>query len=162
MFRRPALSGRRRVHRKDSLRSSPPSTRAILSLETLSQEAAWKVRPQPETRRRELRRDRRRRCEEGPVKITIYGTHCACTQEIYDQVMSFLAEKGLQAELELVTEPGRLAEAGANGIPALEVDGVMVVEGRAPLRAELESLLGPPKIDRWWTRSKRGCGGQSR
>lgn len=90
------------------------------------------------------------------MKVIIYGTQCACTQELYDQVMNFLAEKGLGADLELVTDRGRLAKAGVARTPALEVDGVTVVEGRAPFSKELESLLCPPKIGRWWTKRRRG------
>jgi hypothetical protein len=53
-----------------------------------------------------------------------------------------VADLGVQATVERITDPGALAHYGIMSIPALVVDEQVVMAGRVPKPAVLRGLLG--------------------
>jgi len=75
------------------------------------------------------------------VKIKVLGAGCANCQALEKRTAEAVTLLGLQAEIEKVTDYGDIASYGVMSTPALVVDEKVVVSGRVPKVAELQSLL---------------------
>jgi hypothetical protein len=75
------------------------------------------------------------------LEIKVLGLGCAGCHQFYQRLVNFLATRGLEAELQYVTDPAQLQEYGIRAFPALLVNGRTVLAGRIPPPAELERLL---------------------
>ncbi len=76
------------------------------------------------------------------MKVSILGTGCAKCDKLYAHAEQALAELGVTAELEKVSDIDRIMGFGVMMTPALAVDGEVKVVGKVPSVAELVSLLG--------------------
>ncbi|MBK8463489.1 MAG: arsenic metallochaperone ArsD family protein [Nigerium sp.] len=69
------------------------------------------------------------------------GTHCSPCVALDRLTRRSVAELGLDATVEKVTDETVILAAGILSIPALVVDGTVVVTGRVPSSKELKRLL---------------------
>jgi len=76
------------------------------------------------------------------MKILILGSGCASCRKLEENVKKAIAEMKLCASVEKVTDLARMAELGVMSVPALVVDGEIVLSGQAPSVAEIKEILG--------------------
>jgi small redox-active disulfide protein 2 len=74
-------------------------------------------------------------------KITVYGPGCAKCQKAEANVRQVLAETGIQAVVEHVTDMQAIAAAGVMSTPAVAVDGIVKLKGRVPTTEELRQVI---------------------
>ena len=75
------------------------------------------------------------------MDIKILGSGCAKCQQLEANTSAALAELGLDAAIEKVTDPADIASWGVMTTPALVVDDEVLVSGRVPGTDELGRLL---------------------
>jgi small redox-active disulfide protein 2 len=76
------------------------------------------------------------------MEIKVYGANnCARCKGVYELVKEVVAEKGLSADVEHVTDIQAVAAAGILASPSLAIDGKLVASGRVPKRKEIERWL---------------------
>lgn len=78
------------------------------------------------------------------MDIKILGSGCAKCQQLEANTATALAELGLEATIEKVTDPMEIASWGVMTTPALVVDDEVVSSGRLPSAAEVRDLLPHP------------------
>lgn len=76
------------------------------------------------------------------MKIVVYGSGCKSCETLYGRVLSVLREKNAEADAEYVKDLAVIISKGIMQLPALEVDGKIVVSGRVPKESEIAKLLG--------------------
>ncbi len=76
------------------------------------------------------------------MKIEVFGTGCPKCNMLETNVRKVLDELGLKADVVKVTSIDEMVERGLMSMPALVVDGVLVVAGRVPSVAEIRDILG--------------------
>jgi small redox-active disulfide protein 2 len=69
------------------------------------------------------------------------GTRCSPCVALDKLTRRTVAELGLDATIEKVTDERAIIEAGVISIPSLVVDGAVLVSGRVPSAKELTRLL---------------------
>jgi len=77
----------------------------------------------------------------GGLEITLLGPGCAACQGFFQMVVDTLAAKGLEAGIEYITDLATLQDYGVRPLPALLINGRVVVAGRVPAPVELEKIL---------------------
>ena len=77
------------------------------------------------------------------MHIKILGPGCANCTNLEKNTRTALAELGLDATVEKVTDYGAIAGYGVMKTPGLVVDEQVVVSGRVPKPAEIAKLLSP-------------------
>jgi small redox-active disulfide protein 2 len=76
------------------------------------------------------------------MEVRIYGSSsCARCKGVYELVKEVIAERGLSADVEHITDPKVVAAAGVMASPTLAIDGKIVASGRAPKKKEIERWL---------------------
>lgn len=75
------------------------------------------------------------------MEIKILGTGCAKCKQLEKTVREAVAEMGLDAEVEKVTEFTDIMSYGIMSTPGLVVDGEVRLAGRLPKLAEVKSIL---------------------
>jgi small redox-active disulfide protein 2 len=75
------------------------------------------------------------------MKITVYGPGCTRCKQTEEIVRRALAEAGVQAEVEKVSDIQALAKAGILATPAVAVDGTIKVSGRIPKLEEVKTWV---------------------
>jgi small redox-active disulfide protein 2 len=75
------------------------------------------------------------------MKITVYGPGCAKCKETEALVRRVVAEAGSAAEVEKVDDLQVMMKAGLLSMPAVAVDGKVVIAGRVPKEAEIRALV---------------------
>lgn len=75
------------------------------------------------------------------MKIVVYGPGCARCHETERVVRHVIAQLGIAADVEKVSEYRAMAEAGVVATPAVSVDGVLKISGRIPKAEEVEGWL---------------------
>lgn len=73
--------------------------------------------------------------------IQILGPGCPKCAETYDVVTQAAAEAGADVTIEKVTDFKNIASMGVFTTPAVVVDGVVKVAGRAPKKSEVAGWL---------------------
>ncbi len=74
-------------------------------------------------------------------RITVYGPGCMKCQKTEANVRQVLAETGVEANVEHVTDMQAIVAAGVMSTPAVAVDGVVKLKGRVPTTEELRQLI---------------------
>jgi small redox-active disulfide protein 2 len=74
-------------------------------------------------------------------KIVVYGPGCMKCKKAEENVRQVLAETGIEATLEHVTEIQAIVAAGVMSTPAVAIDGVMKLSGRVPTTTELREWI---------------------
>lgn len=76
------------------------------------------------------------------MKITVYGPGCTKCQKTEAAVRQVLAETGVEAVVEHVTDMQAIVAAGVMSTPAVAVDGVVKLKGRVPTADEVRQAIG--------------------
>ena len=75
------------------------------------------------------------------MKITVYGPGCQRCIETERVVRSVVAELGIAAEVEKVSDWKAMVAAGVLATPAVAIDGQIKLSGRIPTPADVRSWL---------------------
>ena len=73
--------------------------------------------------------------------VKILGSGCNNCRKLEDNTRTALADLGLTAEVEHVTDFGQIAGYGVMKTPGLVVDEEVVVSGRVPTATQVRDLL---------------------
>jgi len=76
------------------------------------------------------------------MKIAILGPGCHNCVTLERLARDAVAELGLEADFEKVTDYAAIAAYGVMRTPGLVVDGEVVVSGRVPSGSEVRELIG--------------------
>jgi small redox-active disulfide protein 2 len=75
------------------------------------------------------------------MKFTIYGSGCAKCKQLTANAEDAANTKGLDYEVEKVTDTNAIIDAGIMRTPALAIDGEIVLEGKVATAEEIQQLL---------------------
>jgi small redox-active disulfide protein 2 len=75
------------------------------------------------------------------LSVKVLGPGCANCKRLEERVRKVMAEQGLQAEVEKVTDYGQMMRWNLMQTPGLVVDDVLVVSGRVPNEVEIAGWL---------------------
>ena len=75
------------------------------------------------------------------MKFTIYGSGCAKCKQLTANAEDAAKAKGLEYEVEKVTDTNAIIDAGIMRTPALAIDGEIVAEGEVINAGEIQQLL---------------------
>ena len=75
------------------------------------------------------------------MKIKVLGSGCANCQTLEKRTSQAIEQLGLDADIEKVTDYVDIAAYGVMSTPALVIDEQVVLAGRVPKVAELQTLL---------------------
>uniref|UniRef100_A0A7C3EZB2 Thioredoxin family protein n=1 Tax=candidate division WOR-3 bacterium TaxID=2052148 RepID=A0A7C3EZB2_UNCW3 len=76
------------------------------------------------------------------MNIQILGIGCPRCQELEKRVIDTLAELGIAANVEKVTDIKKFASMGVFMTPGLVIDGRVVSQGKVLTKEELKKLIG--------------------
>ena len=74
--------------------------------------------------------------------VKVFGSGCKGCQALHKNVIDALAELGVAAGVEYVTDMQKIMESGVMSMPALMVNGRIVSAGESLSVAEVKKLLG--------------------
>jgi small redox-active disulfide protein 2 len=77
------------------------------------------------------------------MEIKVLGPGCPKCHQTEKMVMDALAEAGVAANVEKVTDVMKIAGYGVFGTPAVVVDGEVKSVGKIPSKEEIKSWLNP-------------------
>lgn len=77
------------------------------------------------------------------MRIKVLGPGCANCKRLEERTREAVADLGLDAEIEKVTDYADIAGYGVMKTPGLVVDERLVVSGRVPTTREIAALLTP-------------------
>ncbi len=75
------------------------------------------------------------------MKILICGPGCASCEQAKKNVEQVVASKGMEAQIDKVTDFAEMAKMGIFSTPAVVIDGEVKCVGRTPELAEVEAWL---------------------
>lgn len=75
------------------------------------------------------------------MKIEVLGTGCAGCWALHETVLRAVAELGIDAEIKKEESLERIIACGVMTLPALVIDGKVVMKGRRPSLDEVKRLL---------------------
>jgi small redox-active disulfide protein 2 len=75
--------------------------------------------------------------------IKVLGTGCANCRRLEENVSRAVADLGIEATIEKVTDLPAILAYGVSSTPALVVDERVVTAGRVPDAGQIRSLLAP-------------------
>lgn len=75
------------------------------------------------------------------IKIHVLGPGCPKCAETFKVVEAAIAESGVEAELEKVSDFTEIAKFGVFTTPAVAVDGTVKVMGKVPKKADVVAWL---------------------
>ena len=75
------------------------------------------------------------------LNVKVLGPGCANCKRLEARVREVIAARGIEAEVEKVTDYGRMMRWNLMQTPGLVVDDVLVASGRVPNAAEIASWL---------------------
>jgi hypothetical protein len=93
---------------------------------------------------RELQRFRGEAVEaedDAGLEIKVLGLGCSGCQQFYQQVVNILAAHAVSADLQYITDPALLKDYEGRAMPALVINGRVVLAGQMPAPAQLEKIL---------------------
>ncbi len=73
--------------------------------------------------------------------IKVLGSGCTNCQNLEKVTRDALAELGIEADLQHVTDPAEIASYGVMRTPGLVIDDEVVLSGRVPSAAQVHALL---------------------
>ena len=76
------------------------------------------------------------------MEIKVLGPGCAKCKKAEKIVRDVVAETGINADVEKVTDMLKIAEYGVMATPAVVVDGDVKIVGKIPNRDDVKSWLG--------------------
>lgn len=75
------------------------------------------------------------------MKITVLGPGCRNCALLEKRVRDALAELGIEAEVNKVTDYGEILAWGVLATPGLAVDGRVVISGKVPTTSAIAQLI---------------------
>jgi small redox-active disulfide protein 2 len=75
------------------------------------------------------------------MKIEVLGSGCPNCKKLEKNVKKALEDKGMEAEIEKVTDIAKIMEHGVMSTPALVIDGKVASSGRVLSPAEIQKLM---------------------
>ena len=75
------------------------------------------------------------------MKYTIYGSGCSKCKQLTANAEDAANAKGLEYDVEKVTDTNAIIDAGIMRTPALAIDGEIVIEGKVANAEEILKLL---------------------
>lgn len=75
------------------------------------------------------------------MNITIVGTGCAKCKKLEELAREVVAEKGVEASIDKMTDINQIAKTGILMTPGLIIDGKVKVAGKLPSKAEVEKII---------------------
>lgn len=75
------------------------------------------------------------------MEIKVLGPGCPRCKQTEAVVMDALAEAGVAANVEKVTDPNQIASYGVFGTPAVIIDGEVKCVGKVPTKEEVKKWL---------------------
>ena len=75
------------------------------------------------------------------MNIKVLGGGCCKCESLLEAVKEAVAEKGIKAEIEYITDMARIMEYGIMSTPALMIDGKIVSMGRVLKVKDVVNLL---------------------
>jgi len=75
------------------------------------------------------------------MRIIVYGPGCARCKQTEDAVRQAVAQSGVDAEVDKVSDFASMAKAGVMTTPAVEIDGKIAIRGRVPAASEIVTLI---------------------
>lgn len=78
------------------------------------------------------------------MHVKILGPGCKNCHTLEKRTREALAELGMEATVESVTDYGEIAAAGVMKTPGLVVDDELVLSGKVPKVKEIRALLSAP------------------
>ncbi|MCX6777522.1 MAG: thioredoxin family protein [Candidatus Micrarchaeota archaeon] len=75
------------------------------------------------------------------MKIEIFGSGCSKCRELEKRAKEAAKKAGLKAEVTHVFDMNEIIERGIISVPALAVDGKIVISGKLPELSELIQIL---------------------
>lgn len=75
------------------------------------------------------------------MKFTIYGSGCAKCKQLTANAEDAANAKGVEYEIEKVTDTNAIIDAGIMRTPALAIDGEIVTEGKVINADKIQQLL---------------------
>ena len=91
--------------------------------------------------RNSLRNGRGEANEDDRMRIEVFGTGCPKCNMLEANVKKALKELGVEAEVVKVTSIDEMVERGLITMPAMVIDGELVVAGRVPSTTEIRNLV---------------------
>jgi len=76
------------------------------------------------------------------MEIKVLGPGCLKCQQVEKLIRDTVAEEGIEAEVEKVSDVMKIARYGVFGTPAVIIDGEVKSVGRVPDKEEIMSWLG--------------------
>ena len=76
------------------------------------------------------------------MNIKVLGGGCCKCENLLGAVREAVAQKGIDAEIEYITDMSKIMEYGIMSTPALMIDNKVVSMGRVLKTKEVEKLLG--------------------
>ena len=76
------------------------------------------------------------------MEIKVLGPGCAKCQKTEKVVKEAVAESGVEADVEKVTDVMKIAEYGVMGTPAVVVEGEVKSVGKIPSKEDIKSWIG--------------------
>jgi small redox-active disulfide protein 2 len=76
------------------------------------------------------------------MEIKVLGPGCAKCEKAEKIVRDVVAETGINADVEKVTDMMKIAEYGVMATPAVVVDGDVKIVGKIPNKDDVKSWLG--------------------
>ncbi|GGO75939.1 redox-active disulfide protein 2 [Marinobacterium nitratireducens] len=75
------------------------------------------------------------------MKFTIYGSGCAKCKQLSDNAEQAARSRGIDFEVEKITDTNAIIDAGILRTPALAIDGEVMLEGKVATTDEIDQLL---------------------
>lgn len=75
------------------------------------------------------------------MKIEVLGMGCAKCNKLEQEVREALRELGIEAEVEKVSDLGKISSYGVLMTPGLVINGAVCSSGKIPSTAELKKLI---------------------
>jgi small redox-active disulfide protein 2 len=75
------------------------------------------------------------------MKIEILGVGCSKCKQLTNNTEAAVGELGIQAEIEKVTDIGKITGYGVMMTPALAVDGAVVSSGKVLSKDEIKKII---------------------
>ena len=76
------------------------------------------------------------------MNIKVLGGGCSKCENLLRAVKEAVAEKGIEAEIEYITDMGKIMEYGIMSTPALMIDNKVVSMGRVLKAKDILKMLG--------------------
>ncbi|MCK9275503.1 MAG: thioredoxin family protein [Syntrophales bacterium] len=77
------------------------------------------------------------------MEIKVLGPGCSRCKNVEDIVKEAVAETGVDAQIEKVTDIMKIASYGVFGTPAVVIDGEVKSVGKVPRKEEVKKWLKP-------------------